>query len=177
MVRCHVRFVVVVAAVAALTGVLSAQTPASGRGYSAEDWPFAGGDQSSSRYSTLTEISKDTVDRLGGVWLVGTVDPDLGMVYFSTGNPVPMFGGEVREGDNLFTAAVLALDMKTGERKWHYQVVRHDVWDADIATPMLLYAVEVDAYDALTGERLRAFHTTPGGSAPRDGRGTRHSLV
>ena len=75
----------------------------------------------------------------GGVWLVGTVDPDLGVVYFSTGNPVPMFGGEIRAGDNLFTASVLALDMETGERRWHYQVVRHDVWDADIATPLLLY--------------------------------------
>ena len=75
----------------------------------------------------------------GGVWLVGTVDPALGMVYFSTGNPVPMFGGEIRAGDNLFTASVLALDIETGERRWHYQVVRHDVWDADIATPLLLY--------------------------------------
>ena len=50
----------------------------------------------------------------GGVWLQGTVDPDLGMVYFSTGNPVPMFGGELREGDNLFTASVLALDIEDG---------------------------------------------------------------
>ncbi len=75
----------------------------------------------------------------GGVWLVGTVDPDLGLVYFATGNPVPMFGGEIRAGDNLFTASVLALDIQTGERRWHYQVVRHDVWDADIATPLLLY--------------------------------------
>lgn len=75
----------------------------------------------------------------GGVWLVGTVDPDLGLVYFSTGNPAPMFGGEIRAGDNLFTASVLALDIETGERRWHYQVVRHDVWDADIATPLLLY--------------------------------------
>ena len=79
----------------------------------------------------------------GGVWLVGTVDPDLGMVYFATGNPVPMFGGEIRAGDNLFTASVLALDMETGERRWHYQVVRHDVWDADIATPLLLYEHDV----------------------------------
>ena len=75
----------------------------------------------------------------GGVWLVGTVDPDLGMVYFSTGNPVPMWGGEIRAGDNLFTASVVALDIETGERRWHYQVVRHDVWDADIATPLLLF--------------------------------------
>ena len=50
-----------------------------------------------------------------------------------------MFGGEIRAGDNLFTASVLALDIETGERRWHYQVVRHDVWDADIATPLLLY--------------------------------------
>ena len=80
----------------------------------------------------------------GGVWLVGTVDQELGLVYFSTGNPVPMFGGEIRAGDNLFTASVLALDMNTGERRWHYQVVRHDIWDADIATPVLLYDVDVD---------------------------------
>ena len=86
----------------------------------------------------------------GGVWLVGTVDPDLGMVYFSTGNPTPMFGGELREGDNLFTAAVVALDMETGERQWHYQVVRHDIWDADIATPLLLYDTTVD------GEAVKA---------------------
>ena len=80
----------------------------------------------------------------GGVWLVGAVDPDLGLVYFVTGNPVPMYGGEIRAGDNLFTASVLALDVETGERRWHYQVVRHDVWDADIATPLLLYETEMD---------------------------------
>ena len=79
----------------------------------------------------------------GGVWLNGSVDPELGLVYFSTGNPAPMFGGELREGDNLFTAAVIALDMETGERRWHFQVVRHDIWDADIATPMLQYEVEM----------------------------------
>ena len=79
----------------------------------------------------------------GGVWLVGTVDPDLGMVYFVTGNAVPMFGGEIRQGDNLFTASVLALDMETGERRWHYQVVHHDLWDADIATPLVLYEAQV----------------------------------
>ena len=87
----------------------------------------------------------------GGVWLVGTVDPDLGLVYFATGNPAPMFGGEIRAGDNLFTASVLALDIETGERRWHYQVVRHDVWDADIATPLLLYD-----HDTGTGEPRKA---------------------
>ena len=92
----------------------------------------------------------------GGVWLNGVVDPDLGLIYFSTGNPVPMFGGELREGDNLFTAAVIALDMETGERRWHYQVVRHDIWDADIATPMLLYEVEVDGQTRRALAAMRA---------------------
>jgi len=92
----------------------------------------------------------------GGVWLNGVVDPDLGMIYFSTGNPVPMFGGELREGDNLFTAAVVALDIETGERRWHYQVVRHDIWDADIATPMLLYEVEVDGQTRRALAAMRA---------------------
>jgi len=92
----------------------------------------------------------------GGVWLNGAVDPDLGMVYFSTGNPVPMFGGELRAGDNLFTASVLALDMETGERRWHYQVVRHDIWDADIATPLLLYEVEVEGRPRKAVAAMRA---------------------
>jgi alcohol dehydrogenase (cytochrome c) len=75
----------------------------------------------------------------GGVWLVGVVDPDLGLAYFQTGNTVPMYGGEIRKGDNLYTAAVVALDIQTGKLRWHYQVVHHDLWDADIATPLLLY--------------------------------------
>ncbi len=79
----------------------------------------------------------------GGVWLVGTVDADLGLVYFVTGNAVPMFGGEIRKGDNLFTASVLALEMKTGKLRWYYQVVHHDLWDADIATPPVLYDAQV----------------------------------
>ena len=74
-----------------------------------------------------------------GVWLVGVVDADLGLAYFQTGNAVPMYGGEIRKGDNLYTASVVALDIKTGKLRWHYQVVRHDLWDADIATPLLLY--------------------------------------
>jgi alcohol dehydrogenase (cytochrome c) len=75
----------------------------------------------------------------GGVWLVGVVDADLGLAYFQTGNAVPMYGGEIRRGDNLYTASVVALEIKTGKLRWHYQVVRHDLWDADIATPLLLY--------------------------------------
>jgi outer membrane protein assembly factor BamB/mono/diheme cytochrome c family protein len=78
----------------------------------------------------------------GGVWQTGAVDPDLGLVYFVTGNPVPPFGGEVRGGNNLFTCSVIALDAETGKLRWHYQLVHHDLWEADIATPLLLYDVQ-----------------------------------
>jgi PQQ-dependent dehydrogenase (methanol/ethanol family) len=78
-----------------------------------------------------------------GVWQPGTVDPQLGLVYYATGNAVPMFGGEARKGDNLYTASLLALDMKTGKLRWHYQVVHHDLWDADIAVPPMLFDRQV----------------------------------
>src|SRR5579862_1704384 len=75
----------------------------------------------------------------GGVWQTGAVDPDLGLVYYVTGNPIPPFGGEERPGNNLFTCSALALDLRTGKLRWHYQLVHHDVWEADIATPLVLY--------------------------------------
>ena len=77
----------------------------------------------------------------GGVWQEGAVDPELGMVYFAPGNTVPQTGGEVREGDNLFTCSVVALDMKTGKLRWYYQFVHHDLWDSDgvAPTPLILY--------------------------------------
>ena len=79
-----------------------------------------------------------------GVWHPPTVDPDLGLVYINTGNAVPMFGGMARKGDNLYTASILALDMKTGTLRWHYQVVHHDLWDADIAIPHILYDTQIN---------------------------------
>ena len=79
-----------------------------------------------------------------GVWHVATADPELGLVYYVTGNAVPMFGGEARNGDNLYTASILAFDMESGDLRWHYQVVRHDLWDADIAIAPLLYDTVVN---------------------------------
>jgi glucose dehydrogenase len=91
-----------------------------------------------------------------GVWLVGTVDADLGMVYFATGNAVPMYGGEIRKGDNLFTASIVALDMASGKLRWHYQVVHHDLWDADIATPPVLYEAQIGGKPRKALAALRA---------------------
>jgi alcohol dehydrogenase (cytochrome c) len=84
--------------------------------------------------------------RYGGatVWQTPAVDPELGLIYFSTGNPAPDFNGAVREGDNLFTASVMALDAATGEYRWHFQAVRHDIWDYDLPTPVILFDAPID---------------------------------
>jgi alcohol dehydrogenase (cytochrome c) len=79
-----------------------------------------------------------------GVWMAPAFDPKLNLVYYGVGNAVPQWGGEVRAGDNLFTGAVIALDLKTGKRRWHYQLVRHDIWDHDLGTPMVLYDAKVN---------------------------------
>lgn len=69
----------------------------------------------------------------GATWLTGSYDPDLDTLYWTTGNPSPSLNGSVREGDNLFTCSVLALDPDTGARKWHYQFTPGDThdWDAN----------------------------------------------
>jgi alcohol dehydrogenase (cytochrome c) len=75
----------------------------------------------------------DSWERGGGsTWVTGTYDPALDLVYWGTGNPGPDLYGKDREGDNLYTDSVVALDPDTGERKWHYQFTPHDVhdWDA-----------------------------------------------
>jgi quinohemoprotein ethanol dehydrogenase len=74
----------------------------------------------------------------GTVWQAPAIDPDLGMLYFSTGNAGP-WEGSTREGDNLFTSTILALDYKTGQYKWHFQEVHHDIWDFDTPNPPALY--------------------------------------
>ncbi|MEV4596083.1 PQQ-dependent dehydrogenase, methanol/ethanol family [Amycolatopsis sp. NPDC049253] len=72
-------------------------------------------------------------------WVTGTFDPDLNLYYAGTGNPAPDFDGEVREGDNLYTDSVVALDVDTGEIKWHYQFTPHDLWDYDSTMEMTLF--------------------------------------
>lgn len=79
----------------------------------------------------------------GGVWASQAVDAELGMVYFGTGNAFPMQGGEVRAGDNLYTTSVVAVDLGTGAYRWHFQMTRHDMWEADVGAPLVLYNAEV----------------------------------
>jgi alcohol dehydrogenase (cytochrome c) len=78
------------------------------------------------------------------VWQTPAADPELDLIYFSTGNPGPDFNGGVRAGDNLFSSSVVALDASTGEYRWHFQQVHHDLWDYDSATPVVLFDIEID---------------------------------
>lgn len=112
------------------------------------------------------------------VWQTPAIDPELGMIYFSTGNASPDQNGAIRAGDNLFTVSILALDVNTGEYKWHFQQTRHDIWDYDSSSPVVLFDVEKDGVarkglsqisksgylfllDRITGEGLTPIIDTP----------------
>jgi quinoprotein glucose dehydrogenase len=73
-----------------------------------------------------------------------TVDVDRALVYASFAGPSPDdgFGGD-RPGDNLYANSVVALDARTGERRWHFQAVHHDVWDYDLPAPPALLDVAI----------------------------------
>jgi quinohemoprotein ethanol dehydrogenase len=77
------------------------------------------------------------------IWNTPTVDPELGMIYFSTSNASPWLGGQ-RKGENLFTASIVALNAETGKYKWHFQQVHHDLWDYDSPSPTVFFDGEMN---------------------------------
>ena len=77
-------------------------------------------------------------------WAGITVDVERGLAFVPTGSATPDFYGGDRVGDNLFANTLLALDARTGERVWHQQLVRHDVWDRDLPSPPNLIELERD---------------------------------
>ena len=77
-------------------------------------------------------------------WITGAYDPDLNLVYWGTGNPGPDWNGEAREGDNLYSDSVVALDADTGELKWYFQFTPHDVHDWDATQIPILIDIEFD---------------------------------
>ena len=79
----------------------------------------------------------------GAVWMSGSFDPEQNVVIYGTGQPNPPFSGEVREGDNLYTDCIVALDVDTGKLKWYFQTTPHDQhdWDATSGTLTLFDAV------------------------------------
>ena len=85
-----------------------------------------------------------------GVWGQISVDEELGMAYLPVEQPTGDYYGGHRPGNNLFGESIVAVDLKTGERKWHYQLVHHGIWDFDIPCAPILADITVN------GRRVKA---------------------
>ncbi|MXW37468.1 MAG: pyrroloquinoline quinone-dependent dehydrogenase [Acidobacteria bacterium] len=78
------------------------------------------------------------------VWAPFTVDAERGLVYLPISTPNNDYYGGHRKGDNLFAESIVCLDANTGRRVWHFQTVRHGIWDYDLPAPPNLITIEVD---------------------------------
>ncbi len=94
----------------------------------------------------------DSISQAGGAnsWAGIAIDPALELAFVPTGSPSFDFHGADRLGDNLFANSLVALNARTGERAWHYQFVKHDLWDRDLPSPPNLIDWRVN------GERIPA---------------------
>jgi alcohol dehydrogenase (cytochrome c) len=87
----------------------------------------------------LAEKGGDFYQTLGGgVWMSPAVDLETRTVFFVVGNPSPDLYGAIRPGDNLYTNSMVAISLDSGQYKWHYQYIAHDVWDLDAVSPVIL---------------------------------------
>ena len=75
----------------------------------------------------------------GSIYSSPSIDPDLGLIYFGTGNASPGYADYKRPGDNLYTSSLIALDVGTGKLRWYHQIVPHDIWGYDVANPPVLF--------------------------------------
>ncbi|MCX6599904.1 MAG: PQQ-dependent dehydrogenase, methanol/ethanol family [Acidobacteria bacterium] len=103
----------------------------------------------------------DSWQRGGGpAWMTGTYDPQLNTLYWSVGNPGPDLFGDVRQGDNLYTCSVLALDPNTGKLKWHFQFTPHDThdWDANQTNMLVDMNYKGQARKLLLQANRNGFH-------------------
>lgn len=120
-----------------------------------------------------------------GVWTQITVDEELGLVYLPVETPTSDFYGGHRPGNNLFAESLVCLDLKTGKRKWHFQVVHHPLWDYDLSSAAILADIVVNGkaikavampskqawvyvFDRVTGEPVWPIeeHPVPKGEVP-----------
>ena len=78
-----------------------------------------------------------------GVWNQPTVDEELGLVYLPVETPTSDYGGH-RPGNNLFAESIVAVEIKTGKRRWHYQLAHHPLWNYDMPALPIIADVVVD---------------------------------
>jgi len=88
----------------------------------------------------------ESAERTGhvGVWTQMAIDEELGMVYLPVETPTNDYYGGERPGNNLFAESLVAVDLKTGQRKWHFQIVHHPLWDHDLSSAPILADITVD---------------------------------
>ena len=113
-----------------------------------------------------------------GVWTQLTVDEELGLVYLPVESPTGDYYGGHRPGNNLYGESLVCLDLRTGAKKWHYQIVHHPIWDFDLASAPILADINVDGkpieavavptkqgilyvFDRVTGTPVWPFEETP----------------
>jgi len=94
-------------------------------------------------YDTWLNGSADYTGNTG-LWTQLSVDEELGLVYLPIESPTGDFYGGHRPGNNLFAESLVCVDLKTGKRKWHFQLVHHPLWDMDISSAPILADVMVD---------------------------------
>jgi len=90
------------------------------------------------------DVYKSDVVGAANNWAGMAVDEENGIIYVPTGSTAPDFYGGIRNGSNLYSNCLLALDANTGERLWHFQLTHHDIWDRDPPAPPNLLTVERD---------------------------------
>jgi quinoprotein glucose dehydrogenase len=113
-------------------------------------------------------ITGNDITGNSGVWAAISGDPELGVVYLPVEDPTGDYYGGDRHGDNLFSSGLVAVDVRTGERQWHFQFIHHDIWDWDIPSPPIVTNLPngrqvvmsvtkqswVYTFDRLTGEPI-----------------------
>ena len=81
-----------------------------------------------------------------GVWTQITVDEELGLVYLPVETPTSDYYGGHRPGNNLFAESIVCVDLKTGQRKWQYQMVHHPIWNYDMSSAAILADITVNGH-------------------------------
>ena len=94
-------------------------------------------------YDTWLDGSADRVGNTG-LWTQVTVDEELGIAYLPIESPTGDYFGGHRPGNNLYGESLVAVDIETGQKKWHYQLVHHPLWDMDISSAPILADITVN---------------------------------
>jgi quinoprotein glucose dehydrogenase len=94
-------------------------------------------------YDSWENGSADTNGNTG-VWTQITVDEEAGLVYLPVESPTSDYYGGERPGNDLYGESIVCVDLKTGQRKWHFQIVHHPIWDYDLSSAPLLMDINVD---------------------------------